>query len=191
MNNIFHDGLFILRHNITSYNASNIISGQSDIEIIDSWIDTSVLNLSNKQFRDLVIISSPSTRCKQTINCLTMQNSAICYDIHTDFRIIERSMGSWEGKLKTDILTKYPQYNYCGHINPTLTPPQGESFVDFTVRIDQFIQDLLAMSHDIPILICAHNQSLKLFKYRLMGYSNLLDFWVSCSFENGKIYRIF
>ena len=187
----FPHGLFVLRHCRTEYNASHRVSGQSDSSIIDFSIDTSALDLMSIPYQDLTIISSPLTRCVQTATYFLQQHCEFNSQIYTDSRIIERGMGCWEGKFKKDILNNYPQYCYHGKINPFLTPPCGETFNEFTTRIDEFIHDIQKMSQNSTILICAHNQSLKLLKYRLTKNVNLLDFWISFSLQNGKIERFY
>lgn len=184
-------GLYVMRHCITGYNLTYKISGQSNLSIVDFSINTSALDLISIKHNRITIISSPLARCLQTTSLLLKQYNEFHPYIHVDSRIIERSMGNWEGELKADILREYPQYNYCGHINPLLTPPCGETIDDFLKRIDEFIQYLQIISQYTPILICAHNQSLKLLIYRLTERTDLLDFWISCCFENGKIESIY
>ena len=184
-------GLFALRHCRTEYNVTQRISGKSDSSIVDYSIDISALDLINTQNQDFLIISSTLARCVKTVSSLLKQNSEFHPRISIDSRITERGMGHWEGKFKVDILQKYPQYCYCGQINPFVTPPQGETIGEFSTRIDEFINDLRKVSPNTSILICAHNQSLKLLKYKLTGGVDLLDFWITNTFQNGKIERIY
>ena len=184
-------GLFVLRHCRTEYNTTHRISGQSDSSIVDLSIETSALDTISIQQQKITIISSPLARCMQTVSYLLKQHNEIHPLIYVDSRIIERGMGCWEGKFKEDILRNHTQYCYCGQISPLITPPHGETFDEFTTRIEDFIQDLRIMAQNTPILICAHNQSLKLLKYRLVGGIDLLNFWASCSFKNGKVERIY
>lgn len=187
----FPYGLYFLRHCRTAYNVTHRISGQSNPPIIDLSIDISALDLIGKQYPDLIIITSPLTRCVQTVSYFVKQSCDLRIQICSDPRIIERGMGSWEGEIRTDILRGYPHYSYCGRVNPLVTPPNGENFEDFVTRIDDFIRDLRIIARKNPVLICAHNQSLKLLKYRLTGYMNILDFWTSCFFQNGRVERIY
>lgn len=191
MTSKFPHGLFVIRHCRTEYNASHRISGQSDSPIVDLSIDDSIWDLFCHQYKEIKIISSPLTRCQKTVEVFLNQHTKHDSHVFIDSRIIERGMGSWEGQLKKEILTKYPRYNYQGQFNPLYTPPQGETFNDFFNRIDKFIEDLYAMQPKAPLLICAHNNSLKLLKYCLTNNNNLLDFWVLHHFQNGKVERIY
>lgn len=187
----FPFGLFFLRHCKTQNNLNHRISGQVDSQIVDFTIDTRALSPISVRHRDITIISSSLNRCVQTTFQLLKQCSEFHAHIYIDSRIIERGMGCWEGTLRTDVFQKHPGLFCHGKINPLFTPPHGESIDDFTARIDDFIQDLRMIAKHTPILVCAHNQSLKFLKYRLTGDVNLLDFWCSCSFQNGKVERIY
>ena len=187
----FPFGLFFLRHCKTQNNLNHRISGQVDSQIVDFAIDTRVLNQINVEHRDITIISSSLNRCVQTTFHLLKQCCEFHAHIYIAARIIERGMGYWEGALRADVFQKHPGLFCHGKINPLFTPPHGESIDDFTARIDDFIQDIGIVAKHTPILVCAHNQSLKLLKYRLAGDVNLLDFWYSCSFQNGKVERIY
>lgn len=187
MINEFPLGLFFLRHCKTQNNLNHRISGQVDSQIVDFTIDTRVLKPINVEHQDITIISSSLNRCVQTTAHLLKQCCKFYAHIYIDSRIIERGMGCWEGNLRADIFQKHPELFCHGKINPLFTPPHGESIDDFTARIDDFIQDLRMLAKQTPILVCAHNQSLKLLKYRLVGGVNLLDFGTPVRFKMAKL----
>ena len=176
-----------MRHCKTEYNLLKKISGQANSQLVDHQIDSSAFDKFRLPLRNFIIISSPLDRCIQTVRHLLEQYCDTDAMVHIDSRIIERGMGKWEGRLKKDILSEFPTYN---DISPWYTPPDGESFEDFANRIEDFVHDIKARSAYGPILICAHNQSLKLLAYKLDNRTDLLSFWSSCSFENGKIVQL-
>ena len=187
----FPAGLFFLRHCKSEYNAAHKISGQANPSVISLSIDAAALEVDSVQYQDLTIISSPLARCLQTVLCLMEQYRKIQSHLYIDGRIMERRMGCWEGRLKADVIRQFPQHCYCGNINPLCAPPGGETIDEFAARIVDFTQSLKTVSKERPILICAHNQSLKLLKYQLIGHTDFLSFWTSCSFQNGKVERIY
>lgn len=191
MNTEFPYGLFVMRHCKTEYNLLKKISGQTNSQLVDHQIDSTVLDECQIPLRDFIIISSPLDRCIQTVGLLLAQyccNTAPV--VHIDPRIIERGMGEWEGRLKKAVLSEFSAYNCNGNISPRYTPPNGELFEDFTHRIKFFIHDIKTCSACAPILICAHNQSLKLLTYMLDNTTEFLSFWSSCSFQNGKVVQL-
>lgn len=191
MNIEFPHGLFAMRHCKTEYNLLKKISGQANSQLVDHQIDPAALDECHIPLCDFIIISSPLERCIQTVEHLFAQ---YCCDtapvIHIDPRIIERGMGEWEGRLKKAVLSEFSACNCNGKISPQYTPPNGEPFEDFTHRIEAFIHDIKACSPYGPILICAHNQSLKLLTYILNNTTEFLNFWSSCSFQNGKVVQL-
>lgn len=191
MRSAFPEGLFFLRHCRTEYNATQRISGQADIPIADSSIDTTALEQSIAQKRDIKIVASPLIRCVQTVSILLAQTGLNNISVDIDSRIAERRMGCWEGEYKDAVFRDNPDYCCDGHFNPLKTPPGGEAIEDFLFRIDDFVGELLSITENRPILICAHNQSLKLILFRLTQKSDLLEFWHSHSFKNGKVERIY
>lgn len=190
MNTEFPCGLFAMRHCKTEYNLLKKISGQTNTQLADHQIDPAVLDECQIPLRNFVIISSPLDRCIQTVGELLVQYQDTAPAVHIDSRIMERGMGEWEGRFKKAVLSEFPACNWNGNISPRYRPPGGESFEDFTCRIGDFIHDIKARSAYGPILICAHNQSLKLLTYMLDNTAELVSFWSSCSFQNGKVVQL-
>lgn len=190
MNIDFQYGLFVMRHCKTEYNLLTKISGQANAQLVDHQIDPAVLDECQIPLRDFIIISSPLDRCIQSVRYLLMQYCDTAHVVHIDPRIIERGMGEWEGRLKKGVLSEFPACNCNGSISPQYTPPNGETFEDFIHRIEDFIHDIRTRSVDGPILICAHNQSLKLLSYMLDSKTDLLSFWSTYSFPNGKVVQL-
>lgn len=190
MNIEFPYGLFVMRHCKTEYNLLKKISGQANSQLIDHQIDSAVLDECQIPLHNFFIISSPLDRCIQTVGHLLSQYHDTALAVHIDPRIIERGMGEWEGRFKEAVLSEFPAYNWNGNISPLYIPPKGESFEDFTHRIEDFIYDIKVRSAYAPILICAHNQSLKLLAYMLDNTKEFASFWSSCSFQNGKVVQL-
>ena len=190
MNEKFPYGLFAVRHCLTQNNAECRITGQKDRIILSRSTDVSGMDKHIVDQRGLLILTSPTCRCVETARLIERHFSG-SITFRTDDRLMERGMGIWEGMLKADVLDNSSFRLSEGHLNPERTPPGGEPLEACIQRIDQFIADLMLLPSDQPILISGHNQTLKLLKYRLYGLSNLLEYWVSASFSNGKVTRIF
>lgn len=190
MNIEFPYGLFAMRHCKTEHNLLKKISGQTNSQLADHQIDPTVLDECPIPLHNFIIISSPLDRCIQTVGHLLTQYHDTAPAVHIDPRIIERGMGEWEGRFKKAVLSEFPACNWNGNISPLYIPPKGEPFEDFTHRIEDFIYDIKAFSAYAPILICAHNQSLKLLTYMLDNTKEFAIFWSSCSFQNGKVIQL-
>lgn len=190
MNYTFHYGLFAVRHCKTQYNVEHRISGQSDSPIIDYSTDVSNLDKEIVRHLGLVVITSPAPRCIHTVEMIIKQFTGKI-TIQSDARLLERRMGIWEGELKASTI----EHNLCGvkngYFDPYFTPPNGESIISCMKRINAFLIDLGHHQWDSPVLICGHNQTLKLLKFQINRLHNLQDYWGTESFANGKIERLF
>ncbi len=153
--------LFFLRHCQSLYNVQEKISGQADCPIVHKIIDCSILKeiLSSE---NVIIISSPLTRCLDTVNLL--QNSvSVTWPIIVDKTIIERGMGRWEGQKKNIIIKQFPEFFYDGKFIVKLTPiGGGEKYVDFKNRLIFFIHTVKELLKEKHIIVCSHNQTLRM-----------------------------
>ena len=190
MKTTFHHGLFVVRHCKTQYNIELRISGQFDSPIVDYTVDVSELNKEIVQHSGLVIITSPAARCIHTAKLIARQyNGQIT--LQSDARLLERRMGVWEGELKSNITGRKQCEIINGHFDPYFTPPNGESINSCKQRINSFLIDLRNQKWDSPVLICGHNQILKLLKFHVNRMHDLTNYWGTESFANGKIERLF
>lgn len=185
----FKYGLFILRHCKTQNNIEHKISGQMDSKIVDFSIDISNINQETTFRLGLNIITSPAPRCLQTIELIKKEIPGRI-KVEIDNRLLERKMGDWEGKKKINIIANNNCKTINGNIDPTLTPPNGESILSCSLRVGEFVSDLKNKSFTAPVLICSHNQTLKILKYKLYGTQNFIEFWGTEKFKNGRIERL-
>lgn len=190
MKKSFNNGLFVMRHCKTQNNIEHRISGQTDTPIVDYTTDTSILDKTIVKQLGLVIISSPSPRCMHTSELIAKQyNGQIT--IQPDDRLLERSMGMWEGKLKSSIIARKPCRIINSYFDPNFIPPGGESINSCIQRIEAFLFDLGNQQLNCPVLICGHNQILKILKFQIYNLHDLSNYWGTELFQNGKIERLF
>lgn len=180
---ISYDCIYFLRHLKTRNNGLHIISGQSDSKIINA----NFLELDLSKFNR--IYCSPSRRCVRTIKLLGHQSDAISRVVY-DKRLLERDMGDLEGMLKKEGEIKYSELFRRGTFDVFKTPPQGESYECFKSRVKEFYQELLCNQQGNNILICSHNQTLKLLRLFFLGKDITYQSWSEYSFENGKLTKI-
>ncbi len=159
--------LFVLRHCKTLFNEENIVSGQTDCPLLEYSIDYSILRKEN-YLKSYILISSPLSRCVLTGKMLQSQ-SKFQISSSIDFRIIERNMGILEGKKRCELLKKYPDYFINGHFKEYMTPPMGESYDDFRFRITSFACSIEKMLLENNIIICSHNQALRMLTAVIKG----------------------
>lgn len=172
---------YVIRHCATEYNASNLISGNSDVPIIDENVDISCYIRSNK----IKVYSSPLKRCIQTGEILKRK---IKFEhIEIDNRLKERNMGIFDGADRKICVQKCPDmFTADGKFIPEKTPPHGESFEDFYERVFHFWFDVCAELENQDIIVISHNQTLKVL-YSIVKGENIRKIWKQLYFENGNL----
>ena len=176
--------IYFLRHQKTVNNKLGIISGQADSPILHE--KTYIKNDCASRQIDYVY-SSPSRRCLDTLQ--DIPNISIVPII--DKRLLERKMGDFENFSREELYKKYPEYfeNIDGSIRFRfeLTPPNGESFFEFKERISSFCKEEILSKNSRNILICSHNQTMKMMYFILEEIQPSQKTWKSIIFPNGKI----
>ena len=69
------------------------------------------------------------------------------------------------------------------------TPPDGESGLDVTMRVKQFIQELKVSSPDNNVLLITHGSFIKLFLKEILGW-NIAEYESYIRPDNGKVIRL-
>lgn len=178
-----YNRVFFLRHLETQNNRLHIISGQSDSPIIETRCSKVDLSKFDR------IYCSSSKRCVKTLQLMGEQINLISNIVY-DKRLLERDMGILESISKEEGKNKYPELFRKENFNVFETPPQGESFESFQKRIKEFYSEYLCTYERLSILICSHNQVLKLLRLLMLEKDITHQSWSEISFENGKIVEI-
>jgi len=179
--------IYLLRHCQTRNSLTGLVSGQTDDEIVNN----NGLKLFSSAARNLAlaeVYASPLKRCRQTVHQLWSE-IGFCLPVNWDKRLIERNMGNWEGKNKLQLANHYNDLFVNKKMNYMHTPPDGESFPDFYSRVNGFYLEIKKQLGKNPILICSHNQTLKLI-YTLVMQIEIIDIWYSFDFEPGNLFEI-
>ena len=139
--------IYIVRHGQTDWNLEGRYAGRTDIPINETGIKQA--NIIKEELKEITfdkVYASPLKRAYET--------AKIIYDgdIITDERIIERSNGDLDGKLKSEIKDKI-DFN-----DPNETKYNIESINNFRSRIYSFFDDLLKNDKDLEnILVVTHS----------------------------------
>lgn len=177
--------LYALRHCKTSFNAQNIISGQTDCPLIDYTVDDSILEKSSGP-NSYILITSSLSRCVETGEILRKQSN-FCFSTYIDNRLIERNMGVLEGLSRYEASRKYPSYFCNEKFNDYMTPPMGESYVDFKLRVNSLISLIEQLLQNYNVILCSHNQTLRM----LTALINDKQYTEISKYPNGTIIKIF
>ena len=161
--------IYVIRRCATDYNLSNLISGGSDVPIVNKEIELVCDVRDKKEFQ---VYSSPLKRCIQTEQVL--EEYLPITSIKLDERLKEREMGIFDGMDRAICKRNWPgMFNKQGKFIKDKTPPQGEKFDAFYNRVMDFwksIQEELTKSN---VIVISHNQTLKIL-YSIACKKNLV-----------------
>lgn len=168
---------YLLRHLKTSNSTRELINGRSLTQTIEiEKVIPSSYNIDS-------IYCSDALRCRQTIECYLKTNQIV--PIKYSKLLYERDMGIWEGKLKSSIINSNPELFINDKFKLFSTPPLGESYDDFKNRVIEFLG--LINEENGNILICSHNQFLKMLLLTLNKIKITQEIWNSINFPYGEI----
>lgn len=177
--------LYFIRHLKTNVNNENIISGQIDFDILP---DQQIIYNKELKGEEFIVYSSPSKRCIDTVKKL--DEIVTIKDFSIDERLLERNLGILEGISKIDAQNKYPDLFYKGRIRVDANIQNAENVEDVVLRISNFLKSIVEISKNKNILICSHNQTLKIMYALINNIRITNEYWISFDFENGKIIKI-
>ncbi len=158
--------LTFIRHAETILNKSGVFCGRTDCDVTSEGLKNAISLLNEKDF-DFIYIS-PLKRTKQTLNVILPNSNYII-----DERIIEASLGEWEGKIKSSVdpnlLTLYRVGKY--------TPLGAETPEDIDKRVCNFVESLFyKYQNNERILIVTHNGVMKSLKRNFIkDYGNIMS----------------
>lgn len=148
--------LMFIRHAQTELNKEGIFAGRTDCSITKEAFEE-----AREVFKDIeknfdYIYCSPLKRTKQTLDAILPNSMPII-----DERIIEISIGEWEGKKKAafdkNLLALYRAGQY--------TPPGAETTSQVDRRVCEFIESLFdKYKNNERILIITHNGVMRSIK---------------------------
>jgi broad specificity phosphatase PhoE len=142
-----------VRHGQTALNRDGRLQGRLDAPLSEAGIEQA--RAVAKAFASdpiARVISSPLLRAQQTAHEIaTLQSLAV----EIDARLIELDYGEWDG-IPLNAVPPDAWATWRG--DPTYGPPGGESLVDVTRRVAEFLADVggddelvIAVSHVSPI----------------------------------------
>ncbi|MDE5736931.1 MAG: histidine phosphatase family protein [Oscillospiraceae bacterium] len=180
---MFLTSLFFLRHLKTIYNRDNIISGKEDSEILSGQ---RIINLLPTDIKFDVVLCSPLKRCRSTLSLIP---NDYMLSIKYMNELSERNMGVLEGISRAEAKAKYP-FLFCGSkIGVSADTPNGESIYEVQKRLE-VIANYINVNQDKNILICSHNQIMKILYFTLNGILVTNDAWQCINFPNGVLINV-
>lgn len=105
-----------------------------------------------------VILASPLKRTKQTAAALSR---ATGLPVHYEDAWLECSFGIWDGMSIDEVKEKYPADYHSWICSTGFAPPGGESYDAVAVRIDEALEQIVAMYPGQCVAVVSHNGTIK------------------------------
>lgn len=140
--------LYIVRHGQTDGNVNKIMDGIRDIDLNNNGIEQAQVTRDNlKDINFDLIICSPLTRTKHTMEIININNHPVVFDE----RIMERDCGEFTGK-RFDSLDRDLYWNY----NDTTIYEKAESIEHLFDRVYKFLDEIKENYRNKTILLVTH-----------------------------------
>ena len=165
--------LIFIRHAETEFNRDGIFAGRTDCNITKEGFEQAKKLFEEEQKHFDYIYCSPLRRTKQTLEAIIPGSVPI-----VDERIIETSIGDWEGKKKDifdkNLLALYRAGQY--------TPPRAETTSQVDERVCGFVKNMFEIyPGKEKILIVTHNGVMRSIKRNFVAdYNNIMSPNLGC-----------
>lgn len=153
--------LLLVRHGETALTPSRTFSGGdgSDPELSAHglWQAQRVAHAMKTLDID-VIYASPLRRTMQTAMEIA---AATGRNVISDQRLLEVRFGQWDGLLFSEVQQRDPELVEQWLNSPSVVPPDGESYDQMAMRVDQATNDILAEHVGKRVLIVSHSTPIR------------------------------
>lgn len=163
-----------MRHAETVYNARKIFAGRIDCELSTKGIQDTLKSFSFKKDDFDVYYCSPLKRSIDTLKLVVQEVNSVLIDK----RIIEISIGDWEGKQKSD----FPEDLLRAYRNGLYTPPRAETTQEVDNRVISFVCELFEKyDNKTKILVVTHSGVMRSIKRNFVkDYEDIMSNNLDC-----------
>ena len=143
--------LYLARHGESTGNAEKLIFGQYDCPLTETGrMQARTLGQSLGDAPVERIVASPLRRALETARIACPNRP-----IETDARLMEQSMGRWEGLTEAEVLTDNPslwQAMLSDWTDDRAAPPGGESYAQLLTRVSSALDEIIFRGKDTLIV---------------------------------------
>ncbi|CAB4706751.1 unannotated protein [freshwater metagenome] len=153
--------IFLIRHGETPLTPFKKFSGDGPLnpELTQEGLaQAELVAKAVAKFNPEVIISSPLKRTKQTADALSR---ATGLPVNYDEAWRECSFGIWDGMSIDEVKEKYPADYHAWVSSTAVAPPEGESYDSVAIRIDEALEQIIAMYPGQRVAVVSHNGTIK------------------------------
>jgi len=149
--------IYLTLHGETEWNRERRFQGQLDSPLTAHGIHQA--QLMGATLRELLgdstgytVVSSPLGRARRTAEIICEVLGIDSRQIETDARLAEVNLGSWAGMTRDEVQARGPKaLGDTGRYDWYFRSPDGETLVDVTTRVRQWLSDTTARDRVIAI----------------------------------------
>jgi len=150
--------VFLIRHGETPLTPLKKFSGDGPLNPQLTEVGLAQAELVAAKLDPEIILASPLNRTKQTADVLSR---ATGLPVNFDDAWLECSFGIWDGLSIDEVKEKYPVDYHSWLCSTGFAPPEGESYEALAVRIDEALEQIVAMYPGQRVAVVSHNGAIK------------------------------
>jgi broad specificity phosphatase PhoE len=157
----------LIRHGETEHNRTGLTLGRADVPLNELGHRQAAALGSRFADHPLgAIYCSPLSRARETARAIAGERDIPLYERE---ELVEMDVGETENITFAELRERYPDFlrEWASDSPETARMPGGETLVEVASRLDPFLADLRAITHD-HIAVVTHNFVLKLMLCRLL-----------------------
>jgi ribonuclease H / adenosylcobalamin/alpha-ribazole phosphatase len=183
--------IVLLRHGQSPLSVERRYSGRGNPELTElgrAQAAAAATAVAARYPEAAAVVSSPLARAFSTAGAV---GTALGLPVEVDDGFIETDFGSWEGLTFREAAEQDPDVHAAWLGDPSMAPPQGESFADVETRVSDALQGLLARHAGSTVVLVSHVTPIKtvlklaldagpslLFRMHLdLACLSVVDFW--------------
>jgi probable phosphoglycerate mutase len=152
----------LVRHGVTAFSVEKRFSGVGDPPLIEQGrlqAKAVAARLASRGAVDL-IVTSPMSRCRETASVIA---SLIGAPVEQDDDLREVDFGAWEGLTLETVQERWPRELSMWLADPTISPPEGESYDSLRYRISRAQQRLVNRHRGMTVCVVTHSRPIASF----------------------------
>ena len=154
--------LTLVRHGVTAFSVEKRFSGVGDPPLIEQGrlqAKAVAARLASRGAVDL-IVTSPMSRCRETASVIASLTGA---PVEHDDDLREVDFGAWEGLTLETVQERWPRELSLWLADPTISPPEGESYDSLRYRISRAQQRLVNRHRGMTVCVVTHSRPIASF----------------------------
>jgi len=158
----------LLRHGVTEYSVSGRFAGRSDLDLTADGIEQA--RRAAERIADFgqvaAVYTSPLLRTRHTAQLVAQR---LDLPVLVEDGLIETDFGSWDGCTLDEVRRKWPDELERWLADPAVSPPDGESLVTTSRRVQQARNRILRQQAGHTVVLVSHVWPIKALVQLALG----------------------